>query len=492
MISRLILLPFLLLFCASTLQAQNELDALRQAQHGHGIGARAIAIGPAYSAISDDYAAVFFNPAGLGQIKRFEATLGFDFFQYSADALYLDVSNTATNSGNALNSIGLVVPFPTYQGSFVVAAGYNRLRNFRAAQNATAFNPSGSISDWFLSFTPRFDSQQRILLDDVGALAFNHFLINDRNGQYVDPIINRGQVLQRSNLLEDGGANAFSISAAIEVAPALFVGATLNLISSRYTFSRNFTESDENNIYPNFLSLTLSEEFETDASGWNIKAGLLYRADNNWRFGLTLETPLLLELKDRFSTSLQTRYERPPDGATRAVFNDALPTSNIEYRLQTPWVFGISLSFEESFFTLGTEFNYRDWTQLSYSSDAISFADINRVIASELQGAFGASIGLEARPLSLPLRLRAGYTIQQTPFRYRLSDNPNERLSTSLADARQTLSFGAGFLFQQTLSIDIAYLFSTQNMQGRLYSGSRVVNETVRNSNIVFTASFRF
>jgi hypothetical protein len=37
----------------------------------------------------DDYAAVFFNPAGLGQIKRFEATLGFDFFNYSTDALYL-------------------------------------------------------------------------------------------------------------------------------------------------------------------------------------------------------------------------------------------------------------------------------------------------------------------------------------------------------------------------------------------------------------------
>lgn len=155
-------------------------------------------------------------------------------------------------------------------------------------------------------------------------------------------------------------------------------------------------------------------------------------------------------------------------------------------------LFGISLSFEDSFFTLGTEFNYRDWTQLSYSSAAISFADINRVIASELQGAFGASVGLEARPLLLPLRLRVGYTIQQTPFRYRLSDNPNERISTSLADARQTLSFGAGFLFQQTLSIDIAYLLSTQNLQGRLYSGSRVVNETVRNSNIVFTASFRF
>lgn len=276
--------------------------------------ARALAIGPAYSAISDDYAAVFFNPAGLGQIKRFEATLGFDFFDYSTNALYLNTSNAAAKSGNTLNSIGLVLPFPTYQGSFVVAVGYNRLQNFRAVQNVSAFNPSGSISDWFLSFTPRFDAQQRILLTDVGALAFNHYLMSDRNGQYVDPLINRGQVFQRSDLLEDGGSNAFSISAAIEVAPALFIGATLNIISSYYTFSRDFSEHDDNNVYPNFISLTLSESFETRTSGANLKAGLLYRPDSHWRLGLTLQIPSQLSLKDEFNTSLQTRYERPPEG----------------------------------------------------------------------------------------------------------------------------------------------------------------------------------
>jgi long-subunit fatty acid transport protein len=491
MFQTFVLLFFSLLF-VPTLYAQNEVDALRQAQRGNGIGARALAIGPAYSAISDDYAAVFFNPAGLGQIKRFEATLGFDFFDYSTNALYLNTSNAAAKSGNTLNSIGLVLPFPTYQGSFVVAVGYNRLQNFRAVQNVSAFNPSGSISDWFLSFTPRFDAQQRILLTDVGALAFNHYLMSDRNGQYVDPLINRGQVFQRSDLLEDGGSNAFSISAAIEVAPALFIGATLNIISSYYTFSRDFSEHDDNNVYPNFISLTLSESFETRTSGANLKAGLLYRPDSHWRLGLTLQIPSQLSLKDEFNTSLQTRYERPPEGATRAVFNDALPKGALEYQLQTPWIFGASFSFEESFFTLGAEVSYRDWTQLSYSSDAVSFTDINRTIASELKGAFGLALGLELRPSFLPMRLRAGYGLEQSAFQYRLSDNPNERISTSLADARQTLSFGAGFLFQQTLALDMAYFFSTQPVQGRLYSGSRLVNENVRNGHLVITASFRF
>lgn len=482
----------LLLLASRLVYAQNELDALRQAQTSYGIGARAIALGAAYSAIANDYAATLFNPAGLGQMRRIEANLGFDFFQYSADALYLNASNSAANSGNALNSLGLVFPIPTYRGSFVVAGGYNRLRNFRAAQNATAFNPSGSISDWFLTFRPSFDAQGRIRFTDVGALAFNHYLLNDQNGRYVNPLINRGQVLQTSSLLEDGSSDAFVFSAAIEVAPALFLGGTVNLVRSRYTFSREFIERDEQNIYPNFISLTLSESFETEANGASFKAGLLYRADSHWRLGLTVESPTGLLLKDRFETRLQTRYEQPPAGATRNTFDDALPPGEFEYRLQTPWVFGIGVSFETAFFTLAANLNYRDWTQLSYSSDDGSLARVNRTIASDLQGAFGAAVGLEIHPSAFPVRLRGSYALEQSPFRYRLSDNPNERIVTSLADARQTFGFGAGFLIQQTVSIDIAYLLSTQSTQGRLYSGSRIVSETIRNSHFVMTASLRF
>ncbi|MCS7013742.1 MAG: hypothetical protein RMI34_10970 [Chloroherpetonaceae bacterium] len=489
---RVILTALMLCSAVQFAYAQNELDALRQAQTSYGVGARAIALGAAYSAIANDYAATLFNPAGLGQIKRLEANLGFDFFQYSADALYLNASNSATHSGNGLNSIGLVFPVPTYRGSFVLAAGYNRLRNFRAAQNATALNPSGSISDWFLTFTPRFDAQGRIQLVDVGALAFNHYLINDQNGRYVNPVINRGQVLQSSSLLEDGSSSAFVLSAAIEIAPALFIGGTLNLLGSRYTFNRDFTERDEQNLYPNFISLTLSENFETEARGISVKAGMLYRADQHWRLGLTIESPTSLELKDRFNTRLQTRYERPPNGATRNTFDDALPTGEFEYRLQTPWVFGASIAFESSFLTIATNLNYRDWTQLSYSSDDASLARVNRVILSDLQGAFGAAIGLEIHPSAFPLRLCGSYAVEQSPFRYRLSENPNEKIATSLADVRQTFGIGVGFLIQQTVAIDIAYLVTTQTAQGRLYSGSRIVSETIRNTNVIMTASFRF
>ncbi len=477
------------LLTSAAVYAQNELDALRQSQPSFGVGARALGMGSAYTSIADDYSAMFFNPAGLGQIKRFEANLGFDFNQYRADASYINPTTSANITGNALNSAGLVIPFPTYRGSFTLALGYNRLRSFRATQEVNAFNQNGSLSDWLLSaFTPRFDNSGRIILDDVGALAFNQFLVSDRGGRYVNPLVNRGQVQQTSRLLEDGGGNAFSIAGSIEVAPALFLGATANFTNSRYTYNRTLTERDANDIYAEFSSLTLTDDILTETNGWNLKVGLLYRANDNIRLGLTIETPTVLNMNDNYTTRLQTTYKRPPQGANRTTFSDSF-SGDFSYTLRTPIVFGAGITFEESFLTISAEMSYRDWTQLSYSSEGNALRDVNTRIAAELTQAFGAGVGAELRVPSLPVRLRAGYTILQSPFKNKLSA-PSQ--ATNFDDARRTLSVGAGVLLQQTLSIDVAYLMTNQLFENRLYGASPIITETIRNNNLVLTASFRF
>lgn len=54
------------------LQAQDETDAIRPFQNEFGPGARAMALGGAYSAVAEDYTAVYWNPAGLAQIRKME------------------------------------------------------------------------------------------------------------------------------------------------------------------------------------------------------------------------------------------------------------------------------------------------------------------------------------------------------------------------------------------------------------------------------------
>jgi len=45
-------------------------DAIRFAQPNSGTGARALGLGNAYIGVADDFTSVWWNPAGLGQIKK--------------------------------------------------------------------------------------------------------------------------------------------------------------------------------------------------------------------------------------------------------------------------------------------------------------------------------------------------------------------------------------------------------------------------------------
>jgi long-subunit fatty acid transport protein len=71
---------------------------------GLALGARALGMGGAYTGIANDYSAIFYNPAGLGQIKRMEFNLGFDFYQYNSNAAYLNTTQKAMNSRTAIQS----------------------------------------------------------------------------------------------------------------------------------------------------------------------------------------------------------------------------------------------------------------------------------------------------------------------------------------------------------------------------------------------------
>jgi hypothetical protein len=60
--------------------SQSEEDARRLSYLGMGFGARALGLGTAYTGVANDYSAVYWNPAGLGQIGRNEVSLGLSHY----------------------------------------------------------------------------------------------------------------------------------------------------------------------------------------------------------------------------------------------------------------------------------------------------------------------------------------------------------------------------------------------------------------------------
>ena len=131
----------LVLLSVFTVQAQNEAAAELLFRGSEiGVGSRAIGMGGAYVGVADDYSAIFWNPAGLGQLRRMEFNVGFSHNSAENSAQYLGNSLDNDRSFTRLNSIGFVFPVPTYRGSLVFGIGYNKYRDFDSIRKVEGFN----------------------------------------------------------------------------------------------------------------------------------------------------------------------------------------------------------------------------------------------------------------------------------------------------------------------------------------------------------------
>jgi hypothetical protein len=472
---------------------QSEVDAVRFAGKDPALGARALGMGSSFMAVSDDFSALYANPAGLGLLRQDELLLGFGSYSNFNTASYLGTRSESDPATTGLDVLGLALPFPTVQGSFVMAFGYSRSTEFESGQLVGAFNPSQSINTYFTdAFSPQLDDGDPpgVLLLDPGALAFDTYLqdISGDGSSYINPQVSNGEVFQSSTLNESGGIDMFSMGASVEVAEDVFVGGALNIYYGEYKYLRTFREDDTENVYATFESLELEDQITSDISGYNLKLGLLYRIDEAFRFGLTIETPIVYEIEDRYNTILSTTYDQPPQGATETAFSSGLDGS-FSYSLDTPYRFGVGLSYSHPWITLNTQAEWQDWSQMSIADDEGFLEPINRVIESDLQETYALSAGLELKVPGSGVFLRTGYRYEQSPYKYTLAD-PTK--TTGYDDAKKTWSVGLGVLLKSSLSLDFAVQQTSYRFENRLYSNSPIVEDNLSQTRLQLTTQFWF
>ncbi len=102
-----------------------------------GVGARALAMGGAFTAVSDDASAAFWNPSGLAQLQRKEATAMDASLYEGASLLYLGYAQPTKNSG----TFGVDVAQLSASGFEAVNAVFN------ANGTATSITSGGSFSN---------------------------------------------------------------------------------------------------------------------------------------------------------------------------------------------------------------------------------------------------------------------------------------------------------------------------------------------------------
>ncbi|MCF8241874.1 MAG: outer membrane protein transport protein [Melioribacteraceae bacterium] len=482
---KIVFVSMMIIGLVSFVNAQNDNDVLRLSEPGIGSSARALGMGNAYVAVSDDYSGAAFNPAGLGLIRKMEMSGGLQYNSLGNESLFFGNTTDYSSSKTGLNQFGFVFPFPTFRGSLVFSLGYNKIKDFNYAQKFDGYNNnSNSMIQYLTGFN-----------DDVPFLLGLSYPVYDNNtGDYLyDNTKINGQLNQSGTILKQGSLNSWSLAGAVEIAPELYVGATLNILSGDYSSNREYYEDDTKDVYPNSMLLDPAEPatagfntfyfndfLEWELSGWDLKVGLLYQLRNNFRFGASIKFPSSITIDELYYVDGYSDFE----SSGGFELDPQSISSEIEYKVKTPFEF--TAGFSANFYSLivSAQAQLIDYTQMEFTEGLTptDVSQINKDIKDNYKAAGNYNLGLEYNIPFVNMRVRGGFMYMTSPYK----DDPSQF-------DKKYLTAGIGFLAGRLLAVDIGYAHGWWETFSDNYGFALSrTTEKISLDNFIVTLGYRF
>ena len=456
---------FLIIFFGTfSLYAQFAEDAAALLDNQYGFGAKSIAMGSAFTAVSDDYSAIYWNPAGLAQIKKMEFYAGLSHLNYDSDATYMGTQLNSSENFTKLSSIGLVFPIPTYQGSLVFALGYQRVKDFDNTLQFSGFNPSSN--GLFFSF--------------------------EENGNIVDYYFDK-DIQQEELIQQDGNLNNWSFAGAMDISPNVSVGATLNFWTGNSSYLFDYLQTDINDSFPNFnppinrnmdyQSYTLSQKILTDYSAFQIKLGALMRPTYALKIGLNISLPYTMNIIEKFNENDVIIFDNGDEDPLEG------DPSEFEYDVSLPFKFDLGAAYNLNDLTLSFAMEYQDVSQVEFelpddvslSSDYSALLDENKRIKEIYDQKLKLKAGAEYFWKDQNLVFRGGYMLDPSSLKGASSDYD-----------RQFLTGGLGIVVDKQFIIDLTYMYGYwKNFSSDSFTPDGT-DEDITYQKIYLTTSFRF
>lgn len=480
-----IILAFSLLIISSfSMQAQNEVDALRYSKTTLGGTARYISMGGAFGALGADFSTLSSNPAGIGLYKKSEFTISPSYYIGGTKSEYYGKNLNDNQHNFNLGNVGIIVSNETGSSvikNFQFGFGLNRTNNFNNRMLIEGFNNSNSIVDTYV------DDANGIYYDELYyypydlELAWQTFIIDTIPGsenQYFGAVPPGGGVLQRKDINSWGSMNELVFSLGANIGDRVYLGGTFGFPFIRYFEESNYVEQDEYNSIYDFRNLLLTENLRTVGSGFNMKFGMIVRATNWLRLGGAIHSPTWYNnMNDNWWSELSAEYDNGD------YYTQQSPNGTFNYELETPWkAVGSAAFILGRFLLISAEYEYIDYTSAKLRARDYNFYDENTAIREKYAITQNIKLGSEFRIKHFALR--AGYSIFGSPFVNGINDG-------------ETTHYSGGFGFRdKNYFIDFAYVHSISNEDYYLYGSENVVVEPVKNqhfaNNFVVTIGFRY
>ncbi|MGK9367480.1 OmpP1/FadL family transporter [Melioribacter sp. Ez-97] len=471
-----------ILFTCGISVAQNYNDALRLSEADIISGARALSMGNAYTALSNDFSAALFNPAGFALVKKsqFNGSLNYNLFDNKSD--FFNNSDSYSNGSTRLNQFGVVFPFPTYRGSFVLALGYNQFKDYNYTVRFDGYN-SGNNS--MIQDLTNYN-------DDIAYLLGLSYPVFDSGDNYLyDETRVNGGLNQSGKILQEGKLHNWSLSAALEIQKDLFLGITLNIVGGDFRRDRQYWEEDLQDNYPagflldpaepatsDFQTFYLNDIIKWDISAWNLNLGLLSKVNQNLTMGFVIKTPRKYTIKESYFVDAYSDF-----GSGTSFYLDPPIENRLEYEITTPYEFSAGAAYNNHGLTLSADVKLIDYSQIEFESglNRIDIENNNRDIREFLGTVFNLNFGFEYIVPATNVALRGGFILMPSPYK----DDPSDY-------DKKYVTLGLGYV-SRNISIDLAYAMGWWKDIGDNYGSnvSRIYQDISRN-NFVLGLKYNF
>ena len=502
---------FLLLITVLSLgsaTAQDISDAMRYSHDNLTGTARFRAMGGAFGALGGDFSSLNVNPAGgaIFTANQFSVTLS--SLNNKNNSEYFGTKHSEKENSLDLNQLGAIWVFNNQNDEgnwrkFTVGVNYENTNNFDSKTFTQGFNPSNSVSQYFLSHANGLPLNM-ITNQAFGALNFSQqqaylgyegYLINPtsdtpNNIAYNSNTPSGGNYYQE-NFTESTGYNGkLSFNFATQYKDKFYFGLNLNSHFTDYTtrtsFYEDYLDTPGYSTATGLQSLRFNNELYTYGSGFSFQVGTIAKITNALRVGLAYESPTWYRLTDETYQNLSVDCRDCLPNRTILVEPTTYNTIYSSYTLRTPGKYTGSLAYVfGKAGLLSIDYTMKDYSNTKFSNpDNNDYLRNNNLEATnnDLNSLMDVTseirIGAEAR--AKQWSFRGGYRFEQSPYK-----NGN-----TIGDL-QGISGGLGYNFGGT-RIDAAYSYSKREMQQAFFSQgfTDTANMESINNNVTLTLLF--
>ena len=415
--------------------AQETYDNAQLAQKDLNGTARYVGMGGAMEALGADISTMGTNPAGIGMFRRSVINGSFGFSSQS-DA---EEFNGADKTKMSFDQAGFVYSMRSGRSSFVnFGFTYNKSRNFNqiltaaGRLNGASQNKLSGMKNYngiyalrskngTLSSPDATCSQLDYLYSNV-ILGDGNSILADKNGNMIGD--NTDGFLIRKDGFSPTFYNATDYSFGRESSGYIgeynfnisgnsndrfYWGFTFGLYDVHYDATTQYTENlvDGSN---SIGKVTLSDRRKITGSGFDVKAGIIFRPveESPFRVGLYVHTPTWYDLTSKNYTRLDNNLQEKYGAHDYGDINEAY-----DFKFYTPWRFGSSIGHTVgNYLALGATYEYADYSTSdirindggtidywgNYYDESHSDEAMKQNIKQSLKGVHTLKLGMEFKP----------------------------------------------------------------------------------------------